>query len=206
MDNHPFNSNVQQSSLPGAVTGALPVPFLERLDAEARALLLSVARQVSFMKGSQLVRHGEPARGAWLLREGTAEAVVMLPGGGSLSVAQLGAGSVFGEMALLDQGSCTATVSANANIDGWFVDREDFRALVAQRHPAALRIQHAVTLILADKLRHLNARVLACASVEDRSARPENAKSDPLKDVVRARHAGFDWRGFLPRLALFEGF
>jgi CRP-like cAMP-binding protein len=183
-----------------------PRPFLDRLDAEARALLMSVARQVSFMKGAQLVKHGDPAKGAWLLREGSAEAMVTLPGGDTLSVALLEAGSVFGEMALLDQGACTATVSANANLDGWFVDREDFRALVAQRHPAALRIQHAVTLILADKLRHLNARVLACASVEDRPARKEAARHDPLKEVERARHIGFDWRAFLPRLALFEGF
>jgi CRP-like cAMP-binding protein len=184
----------------------VPSLFLERLDAEARALLLSVAREVSFMKGTQLVRHGEPARGAWLLREGTAEAVVMLPGGEALAVAQLGAGSVFGEMALLDHGECTATVNATVNVDGWFVDRDDFRALVAQRNPAALRIQHAITLILLDKLRQLNARVLACASDEDRPARPEDSSRDPLLGVARSRHAGFDWRGFLPRLPMFEGF
>ena len=186
--------------------GLLPSPFLDRLDPEARQLLLSVARQVSFMKGAQLVRHGEPARGAWLVREGSAEAVVTLPGGESLAVAQLRAGSVFGEMALLVHGACTATVSATANLDGWFVEREDFRALVAQRHPAALRIQHAITLILSDKLRQLNARVLACASPEDRPARMEHAARDPLEGIPRSRHARFDWRGFLSRLALFEGF
>ncbi len=181
-------------------------PFLERLDTEARELLLSVARQVSFMKGAQLVRHGEPARGAWLLREGSVEAVVMLPGNELLAVAQLGAGSVFGEMALLDYGACTATVNATVNVDGWFVDRDDFRALVAQRNPAGLRIQHALTLILADKLRHLNARVLECASEEDRPARREDPARDPLEGIARSRHASFDWRGFLPRLPVFEGF
>jgi CRP-like cAMP-binding protein len=188
--------------MPAAATG----PFLERLDAEARALLLSVARQVSFMKGAQLVRHGEPARGAWLLREGFAEAVVMMPGGEALTVAQLEAGSVFGEMALLDRGDCTATVSAVANIDGWFVERDDFRALVAQRHPAALRIQHAITLILSDKLRQLNAKVLACPSAEDRPARTEDPAGDPLEGVPRSSRAAFDWRAFLPRLPMFEGF
>lgn len=184
----------------------LPTAFLERLDTEARDLLLSVARQVSFMKGAQLVRHGEPARGAWVLREGAAEAVVMLPGGESLAVAQLGAGSVFGEMALLDFGACTATVNATVNVDGWFVDRDDFRALVAQRNPASLRIQHAFTLILIDKLRQLNARVLSCASDEDRPARPEDSGRDPLEGIARSRHVDFDWRGFLTRLPAFDGF
>jgi len=181
-------------------------PFLERLDAEARGLLLSVARQVSFLKGAQLVRHGEPAHGAWLLREGSAEAAVLMPGGESLIVAQLAAGSVFGEMALLDHGACTATVMATANVDGWFVERNDFRALVAQRHPAALRIQHAITLILAGKLRQLNAKVLACPSAEDRPARDAGATGDPLESAVRSTRAAFDWRSFLPRLATFEGF
>ncbi len=181
-------------------------PFLERLDAEARALLMSVARQVSFMKGALLVRHGDPARGAWLLREGVAEAVVMLPGGEALTVAKLGAGSVFGEMALLDRGACTATVNATGNVDGWFVERDDFRALVAQRHPAALRIQHTITLILSEKLRRLNARVLACPSAEDRPARAGSAGADPLAGVARTRQVAFDWRAFLPKLPMFEGF
>lgn len=185
---------------------APPGTFLDRLDPEARDLLLSVAREVSYLKGAQLVRHGEPARGAWLLREGAADAVVMLPGGESLTVAQLAAGSVFGEMALLDHGTCTATVCATLNVDGWFVEREDFRALVAQRNPVALRIQHAVTLVLADKLRQLNARVLARDSTEDRPARLADTAADPLAAVARARQAAFAWRSFLPRLPLFEGF
>ncbi len=180
--------------------------FLERLDAEARDLLLSVARPVSFLKGSQLVRHGDAARGAWLLREGSAEAVVRLPGGEALTVALLGPGSVFGEMALIDHGTCTATVNAVANVDGWFIDRDDFRALVAQRHAAALRIQHEITLVLSDKLGQLNARVLACESGEDRAARVEAACMDPLDGVARSRHAAFEWRAFLARLAFFEGF
>jgi len=57
------------------------VTFLERLDPEARDLLLAVARPVSHPKGERLVRHGEASRGAYVLREGTAEATVTLPGG-----------------------------------------------------------------------------------------------------------------------------
>ena len=188
------------------MSASAPPSFLDSLDAEARALLLSVARQVSFVRGAQLVRHGEAARGAWILREGSAAAVVMLPGGEALTVAHLGAGSMFGEMALLDQGTCTATVSATSNVDGWFVERADFRALVAQRHPAALRIQHAITLILSDKLRQLNSKVLACPSAEDRPARDMGATNDPLDGVARSSRTTFNWRAFLYRLPLFEGF
>ncbi len=135
--------------------------FLERLDSEARDLLLAVARPVSHAKGERLVRHGDPSRGAYVLREGAAEATVTLPGGEKLSVAKFGAGAVFGEMALIERGTCTATVTATESLAGWFIERDDFRALVAQRVPGALRVQHTLTLVLSDKLRHPRANPTA---------------------------------------------
>ena len=180
-------------------------PFLDRLDEAARTLLLSVARPVSFAKGARLVRHGEEARGAWVLGSGSAEATVVLPGGELLSVAKVGPGEIFGEMALCERGSCTATVTATADIDGWFVGRDDFRALVAQRNAAAADVQHAVTLALSDKLRALNARVLEVEEPGDKpAAKPDG--EDPLAGVQRLRRAPFDVRPFLPLLPFFEGF
>ena len=185
---------------------ATPASFLDGLDNETRELLLAVSTPVSFTAGSTLVRHGEAARGAYVLREGSVEAVVTLPGGESLTVARLGPGSVFGEMALIDLGTCTATVRATTAVDGWFVANEEFRALVSRRQPAAIRLQHAVTLILAEKLAALNAQLLACAAPEDRQAREAVSGVDPLAKVARSRGARFDAASFLPRLAFFERF
>jgi CRP-like cAMP-binding protein len=179
--------------------------FLERLDDEARDLLLAVARPVSHSRGERLVRHGEASRGAYVLREGAAEATVTLPGGEKLSVARFGAGAVFGEMALIERGTCTATVTATESLSGWFIERDDFRALVAQRVPGALRVQHTLTLVLSDKLRSLNAKVLEVPAAEDKPARKSNG-ADPLAGVQRLRKASFDFKPFLPHLPIFEGF
>ena len=179
--------------------------FLERLDNEARELLLAVARPVAHAKDERLMRHGDASRGAYILRDGAAEATVKLPGGEKLTVAKFGAGAVFGEMALVERGTCTATVTATEKLAGWFIERDDFRALVAQRVPAALRVQHALTLALSDKLRELNAKVLEAPSGEDKPARqPDGA--DPLASVKRTKDASFNYRLFLPHLPLFEGF
>ncbi|HEX5129829.1 MAG TPA: cyclic nucleotide-binding domain-containing protein [Usitatibacter sp.] len=177
--------------------------FLDSLDDEARALLLSVARPVSYVPTAVLVRHGEPARGAYILRTGTVEALITLPGGESLTVATLGPGSVFGEMALVELGTCTATIRAAGPVDGWFVAHEDFRALVSQAHPAAMRVQHAVTVALAAKLAALNQRLLACPAPEDRPARTA-PPADPLAGAARKRRPPFEALGFLPALALFS--
>ncbi|HUP98359.1 MAG TPA: cyclic nucleotide-binding domain-containing protein, partial [Usitatibacter sp.] len=141
-----------------------------------------------------------------VLRAGAAEAVVTLPGGESLTVAKLEAGGVFGEMALIEQGTCTATVRATTPLDGWFVATEDFRALVARSDAAAIRLQHAVTLILAEKMAALNAQLLACPAPEDRPARAITTGGDPLAGVARSRAAPFPIAGFLPKLPFFERF
>lgn len=151
------------------------------------------------------MRHGEAARGAWVLGRGAAEATVTLPGGETLTVTRFGAGDVFGEMALCERGRCTATVAATADIEGWFVGREDFRALVAQRNSAAAGLQHAVTLILSEKLRALNSKVLEVEEPGDKPAAKPSG-TDPLAGVTRLKEASFDFRPFLPHLPLFEGF
>jgi len=170
------------------------------------AHLLGVAREVSFMKGAQLVRQGEASRGAFLIRKGKAEALVALPGGGTLNVAEFGDGDMFGEMALIERGTVTATVIAGSNVDAWFVGRDDFRALVASREKSALDIQRSITRLLNDKLRALNGRVQAHPSPEDRPFSDLEPAKDPLAGVKRSRHASFDWRAFLPVLPFFEGF
>lgn len=170
------------------------------------AKLLAVAREVSFVRGAELVRQGEASRGAFLIRSGACEARVALPGGGAMAVASFGAGDMFGEMALLERGVVSATVVATANLDGWFIGRDDFRAMVASREIAALDVQRAITKILADKLRALNERIQAYPAVEDHPAAGEAPASDPLAGAARSRQASFDWKAFLPILPFFEGF
>lgn len=172
------------------------------LDRGAAEKLLAVARPVSFMKGALLVRQGEATRGAYIIRKGEVEAEVALPGGGMLSVARLADGAMFGEMALIERGVCSASVTARTNVDGWFVEREDFRALVASRDPAALAIQRALTRTLAEKLHLLNEKVREHPAAEDRPAR----ESPPASIKLPSTKPSFDWRAFLPILPFFEGF
>jgi CRP-like cAMP-binding protein len=173
------------------------MPFIDEV-----AKLLAVARPVSYPQGARLVRQGEASRGAFVLRTGVVEAQVALPGGGMLTVAELGAGDVFGEMALIERGSCSASVVARSDVAGWFIARDDFRAMVASRDPAALDVQRAITRVLAAKLRALNAKVLEHPAAEDR---PVHEAPKEL-DLSGVRKPSFDWRAFLPLLRFFEGF
>ncbi len=163
--------------------------------------LLAIARPVSFPLGARLVRQGEASRGAFVIRRGEVEAQVALPGGGMLTVAQLGEGDMFGEMALIERGVCSASVLARAAVEAWFVERDDFRAMVASRDPAALELQRKITQVLAAKLRALNAKVRSHPAAEDRPL-----EKMPAVAGLSYPAPSFDWRGFLPILPFFEGF
>jgi CRP-like cAMP-binding protein len=121
-------------------------------------------------------------------------------------IAKFAAGSMFGEMALVESGVVTATVRATAAVSGWFVATEDFRALVARSDCASLNLQHAVTLILADKLAALNVQLLACPAPEDLPARRAPRGIDPLAGAARSGSASYDVAAFHPRLPFFEHF
>jgi CRP-like cAMP-binding protein len=162
--------------------------------------LLAIARAASFPRGERLVRQGEASRGAFVIRRGSVEARVALPGGGTLAVAELGEGDMFGEMALIERGVCTASVVAREAVEAWFIERDDFRAMVASRDPAALEIQRKITQVLAAKVRALNAKVRGHAAAEDRPARAA------AKIEFEERTPSFEWRGFLPILPFFEAF
>lgn len=150
-------------------------------------------------EGREIFKVGDPAAEMFVVREGTVDLHL-----GDETVT-LGPGAVFGEMALIERGTCTASVAATEKLTGWFIERDDFRSLVAQRVPAALRVQHALALVLSDKLRQLNAKVLEVETAGDKPARNPNG-ADPLADVKRAKAASFDFKPFLPHLPMFEGF
>jgi CRP-like cAMP-binding protein len=165
--------------------------------------LRSIARAFSHKSGARLVRQGEPSRGAFFIEAGRVRAEIAVPGGGMLTVAELADGDMFGEMALIERGVCSASVIAKSDVSGWFIEREDFRALVASRDADALDVQRVITRVLAGKLRALNAKVREHPAEEDRPPRGE----PPAKlDFTGAAKPGFDWQAFLPVLRFFEGF
>ena len=188
-----------------------PLTLLEALAPEARAELLSIAQPVSFMRGAVLLKQGAATRGAFFIQSGSVDVTARLPGGDTLNLARIPAGGVLGEMALLEHGLCSATVTAGTPVDGLFIGREDFRVLVARRSPASLAVQQAITRNLCVKLSVLNTQVLANSAAEDVPyTRPPagdihtKIALDPLAGVERVRHADFDYRRFLSVLPLFR--
>lgn len=179
------------------------IPLFSGIPDAAFADLLPIFEPVSYVKGARLTRQGESARGALFIERGEVEVRVALPGGGGLPLALLGGGSVIGEMSLLERGTCSATVMARTGVNGFFVERADFRALIAQRNEAAFKLQHGIAVNLCRKIRYLNDKLVACNAPENPVCTEPLPGGDPLAGVVRARTCSFDYRAFLPVLPAF---
>ena len=163
--------------------------------------ILGISRYVAFAPGTKLMRQGQSADGVLILESGTADVLTALPGGGELTLASVGAGTVLGEMALLDTGMRSATVIARTAVEGYWIDRDGFRMLLAQRNPAVFTVQGRVTLALCARLRELNAKIV------ERETPLTGAWSLPARGPSRIRRGAcsFDYRAFLPILPAFHG-
>lgn len=176
------------------------VPLFAGLDDRALDDLLRIFEPVVFAAGENLTRQGGPARCAYVIESGHADVLTLLPGGGSTRVAQLQAGNVLGEMALLDNASCSATVTACEAMACHRITREGFRLLLAQRVPAVFEIQQRITRGLCQRLRLLNAKVVAA----DAAGPP--AVAAPVPSAGDMPPDDFDHRAFLPVLPPFRDF
>jgi CRP-like cAMP-binding protein len=102
-----------------------------------------LAREMEHEAGDVVVTEGNTAHGLQLIIEGTAEVSI-----GGTPVAELGPGDSFGEIALLDAGPRTATVSAKTPMRVLAISGAGFRdVLRADPDLAGGVIDHLVDLV-----------------------------------------------------------
>ena len=83
----------------------------------------------------QIVRAGEPGNGFFLILEGTAEVTI-----GGKRRETLGPGEFYGEVALLDGGPRSATVTATSNVELLGVTEWVFRGLLHEQPTIAVKV------------------------------------------------------------------
>lgn len=109
-----------------------------------------------FGPGELIVEEGHTGNGLYLIVSGNVEAVKGLGTQQQQIVNKLGAGEVFGEMALLGEWPRTATVRAVDNVECLGIDRWVFLAQLERQPQVGIRMLH----ILAQKLRDSDARLV----------------------------------------------
>jgi CRP/FNR family cyclic AMP-dependent transcriptional regulator len=122
------------------------VPLFADLDRRELDSLARTFKSRDVAAGETIVSEDKGAAGFFVIDEGTANVTVHGEARGTL-----GKGDYFGEIALIDEGARTATITADTDVRLWGLTFWEFRPLVEGNATIAWKLLQA----LAKKLREL---------------------------------------------------
>jgi CRP-like cAMP-binding protein len=112
-------------------------------------------KPVRYRQGETIIQEGDRGQEMFFIESGRAR-VVRGSGAKASLLAELGAGDLFGEMALLTGAPRSATVTALSDLNLWTLSQADFDALVAAYPHLGL----ALSRQLSERLRRIDERFL----------------------------------------------
>lgn len=111
----------------------------------------------TYAKGEVVFREGDEGRDLYIIARGTASVRMRLPGEHrERRLATFAAGTVFGELALLDAGPRSATVQADEDLVCYILTDEAFAALTRDHHAIAIKLLASLGRELGRRLRRAN--------------------------------------------------
>ena len=123
-------------------------PLFSALDSEELAALADIALEKEFAPGEVIFEEGQPAHHLYFLARGKVE-VFHRDDSGEYPIATLGEEECFGEMAILDDETRSASIKALEPTQVLKIDRDSFRELITERP----QISFAIFKILSNRLR-----------------------------------------------------
>src|SRR3954470_13062020 len=115
------------------------VPLFEDLDKRELDSLARTFKERTVSAGDAIVTEDKPAAGFFVIDEGNARVSIR-----EREVGALGPGDYFGEIALLDEGARTATITAESDMRLYALTFWEFRPLVEQDARVAWKLLQAL--------------------------------------------------------------
>jgi CRP-like cAMP-binding protein len=120
------------------------VPLFSGCSSKELQVIARAGKEANHREGTVIAREGEAGIGFFMILDGTAKVTI-----GGRSRAKLGPGDFFGEVALLDRGPRSASVTATSDVTIFGVTEWVFRGLLHE-HPS---IATKTLQVLAGRLR-----------------------------------------------------
>ena len=121
------------------------VPVFAELGTKNLVKILPKLKLHGYRKGKTIIRQGVEGDSFYVIRKGKVEVVLDGSGEEGLTVARLGPGDGFGEMALLTGTPRSANVLALTDVEVWRIAKADFDVLLSQSVSLALYFARVVT-------------------------------------------------------------
>ena len=132
------------------------VPFFDGLTREALSLIAQVTTEESHALGTRIFQYGDPGDKLFIILEGKVRISREVAGMGEEALAVLGAGQVFGEMALLDEAPRSADARAHERCRLLVITKDAFEDLLFMHKDLAYEVLWACVRMLSTRLRETN--------------------------------------------------
>jgi CRP/FNR family transcriptional regulator len=140
----------------GEIAGLLGrVPLFEQLETTELESVARVAVPRSFPRGVRVFHEGDSSDACYIVRSGDLRVTREHPDGRAIALATLGPGDIFGELAMLDGGTRSASVETLSESELLALPAADMRRVVAAHGEIAAKLIVALTR----RLRETNERV-----------------------------------------------
>ena len=138
------------------------VELFSALDEDELTKVAALAQTRHVDKDATIFHAGDPADAVFVVSSGKVKIVVTSTEGKEFILTVLGAGQVFGEMALLESAPRSATVTALTSVEVIMISRQDFHELLA----TTPGISRKLLAILSRRLRRANAKMESLAHMD----------------------------------------
>jgi len=131
------------------------VPLFSELSEPELERVGQVAVPRSFPRDTRVFHEGDPGSACYIIRSGGARVTREHPDGRAITLANLGPGAIFGELAMLDGEARSASVESTEDLDLLALPAGDVRALI-RTHP---EMGEKLVVALTRRLREANERL-----------------------------------------------
>src|SRR6266850_7905566 len=121
------------------------ITMFEHLNEDDLIALAKVIDELKVPEGHTLFQTGDPGDSLFIVRSGQIELFIKDTAGQRIVLTTAESGDMFGELAMLDSGSRTATALALTECDVLVLDRDDLILLFQRKPQAALHMMAALT-------------------------------------------------------------
>jgi CRP/FNR family transcriptional regulator, cyclic AMP receptor protein len=132
------------------------VPFFDGLSREALSLIAQVTAEETHATGTRIFQYGDPGDKLFVILDGKVRISREVSGLGEEALAVLGAGEVFGEMALLDESPRSADARAHERCRLLVIPKDDFDDLLFLHKDLAFEVLWSCVRTLSARLRETN--------------------------------------------------
>ena len=120
------------------------------------SVLEGYMQRAAFGGGEVIFRQGDPGTELFIVTRGRASARLSQGSGGDIRLATFPAGTIFGELAILDAGPRSATLIADEDLACRVLSAEAFSALMNEAPPVAIKLLANLGRELSGRLRRAN--------------------------------------------------